>query len=319
MARIFIESFEGQNFNLWDSVTANCSVVSTTGLSLKGDYCAYSTSDNYYIEKNIPAKNEYYFSFLWYIDSVSSCYVIKLLNGGSEIVRGQFHDSKLEWITVGGWYCLYGSNISYVLNTVCFMQIYIKISNTSSGRIYVKANGVLDRDSTGSLGTSSAANRIRFYGKAHYDNIVIDDSIMPEKTEICILKPNGVGAFSEWNTSVSGNNYTFVDEVPYNDSDFVSSGIVNAIDTYALEDMPINTKDVKCVQAQARARKDSDSTVTSFNFVMREGTKNYDSSTLSLSNTFSTYTSMYNDGPTGSGFWYKPSMNSMEIGVKTRT
>lgn len=318
MSRVFIENFEAQNLNLWDSITSNCSVVSTTGLSFKGDYCVYITDYAYHIEKNVPAKLEYYFSFLFRLDN-TSCYIINLLNDGSTIAKGSFSNNKLEWIQAdGGWYNHGDSNISYVLHTTYFMQIYIKISNTSSGRIYVKANGVFDRDSTGSLKTSSAANRIRFGGKAHYDNIVMDDSTMPEETEIVLLRPNGVGYCSDWSTSSSGDNYTFVDEVPYNDSDYVASGIVNAIDTYTLEDLPSNARSVKCVQIQARARKEADSPLEKFNFIVRNSSTNYHSDDVTLSENFSTYYTMSTDGPTGSGIWYPPSVNVMEVGVRTR-
>jgi hypothetical protein len=239
---------------------------------------------------------------------------LRLYNDNTDLVRSEWSSGTLGWSQAGNWICF--GDILYLLDTVYFMQIYIKLA-TSGGRVFVKANGVVDVDYTGSTHTSTPANKVGFFGRAYYDNIVIDDAVMPEETEIIILKPNGVGAFSEWNPT-SGNNYSCVDEIPYNDSDYVASGIVNTIDTYTLEDMPSNAKEVKCVQAQARARKDSDSTATRFNFVMREGTTNYDSSTILLSNIFDDYYTMYNDGPTGSGFWYIPDMNNMEVGVKVR-
>jgi len=317
MARIFIDSFETQNLNLWDSVTDQCSIVSTTGLSLKDDYCVYISDDDYYIEKNISPSTEYYFTFLFRLDNVFDCHIIRLLNGGSELIRSQWSSNKLQWLTGGSWFCYNESAFTYVLHTTYFMQIYIKIASTG-GRIYVKVDDIVDRDSIGDMFVSSAANRVRFGGKAWYDNIVMDDSVMPEQTEIIILRPNGVGGYSDFISTPSGSNYTCVDEIPYNDSDYVSSGIVNAVDTYTLEDIP-NAESIKCVQMQARARKDSDSPLTKFNFVMREGLTNYHGNDILLSNTFTNYSEMWLDGPTKSGIWYPPAVNSMEIGVRTRT
>lgn len=314
MARIFIDSFETQDLNIWDS-TSGASIISTDGLDLKGNYCVYLSNNSRFIEKKLSAKNEYYFSFLIRFLNISNIY-FRFYNNGSELVRAQFSDNRLRWLVKGSWYGYYDSTIIYQANITYFMQIYIKMS-TTNGRIYVKANGVVDRNSIHDMSVSSPINKVEFIGPAYYDNIVIDDSVMPEETEIIVLRPNGQGIFSECNTSSSGYNYNFINEVPYDDSTFVSSGIINAIDTYTFENLPVDAaKSVKCVQLQVRARKDSDTTLSGINFIIHKGTKNYYSDFVYLSNDFNTYLDVYTYGPTNSGFWYAPDMNLMEIGIK---
>ena len=316
MARIFIDSFETQNLNLWDTVGSS-TVVPTSGLSMKGDYCLCVSSNVY---KYIDCTNNYY-AFRFRIGSGDPYNVLTLRVGASNSGGINYHltNKCFAFWRQGQGIVKYGISNTIYANITYFIQIYYYHSS-SSGYIIIKVNDTIILEFNGSTqGCSGVSNNFYLSGPCYYDNFIIDDSSMPEETEIIILKPNGIGAFSDWNPTTSGGNYSCVDEVPYNDSDYVASGIVNAVDTYTLEDMPSNAKDVKCVQAQSRARKDSDSTATRFNFVMREGTTNYDSDAFLLSNTFDDYYTMYSDGPTGSGFWYIPDMNNMEVGVKVRT
>lgn len=309
MARILIDSFETQKLDLWNTYGAP-SIVSTAGLTLKGDYCCHCANTQY-IYKNFTNLNRIGVSFLWRFYNSSSYLVNIGWTTGTIYIR--VASGKLHYSMFGG--VAYGA-IPISLNTTYFVQID---SYYSGGDVCVilRLNGVLDYSNCSSR-SACLVDNIRFGEYSYFDNIVIDDAVVPEKTEIAILKPNGIGNYSDFVPTPAGNNYTCVDEVPYNDSDFVSSGIVNAIDTYTLEDIP-SAKSVKCVQMHARARKDSDSPLTKFNFVMRNGSTDYHGSDVLLSNIFSSYCEMRLNGPTGSGIWRPSNIASLEIGVRTRT
>lgn len=310
MSRIFIDSFETQNLNLWSA--SNATIVSSSGKNMKGDYCCYTGLGGYF-EKDFTSLSRACFSFLWRPTHSDRTPVYIYWNNSLMYISGTSSGGKL-------YYGIEGNQdlgaISISLDTTYFVQIDSYLSG-SSVCLISKINGALDyakcRGSSSTYITS-----IKFGRWGYFDNIVIDDTTIPEQTEIVILKPNGVGSYSDFVPTPSGNNYTCVDEVPYSDFDYVSSGIVNAVDTYTLEDLPSNAASVKCIQPQLRARKDVDSPLTKFNFVIRDNLTNYHSSDVTLSNDFSTYYTIYADGPTGSGFWHPPNVNAMEIGVRTR-
>lgn len=315
MARVFIESFETQKMDLW-SATSDATIISSSGLDMKGNYCC-STGPSGYFEKIFPTNlTNLWVSFLWRKGGYS-WYMFTLYgkNGAEQVIVYIYYSgsSKIRYL-VGG-YAVNGSK-TISDNVTYFVQVHLYISG---GRAYIVAyiDGVHDKTHSNNISQTSFT-KIRFRNDSYFDNIVIDDSVMPERTEIIVLRPDGVGNYSDFVPTPSGNNYTCVDEIPYNDSDYVASGIVNAVDTYTLEDVP-NAKLIKCVQMQARARKDSDSPLTKFNFVICDGSTNYYGDDILLSNTFSNYSEMWLDGPTGSGFWHPSDINDLEIGVRTRT
>lgn len=324
MARIFIENFEAGNLDIWDAVS-NATIVSTAGLGLRGNYCVKLTSDAQgYVRKNLPsAISEIGFAFFWRPRNLSVpsyyTYILEIYSDATRVfyIAAYGTGSAFSWSEYGGVNYGICDLFSY---TTYFLQGFFKRSTSTDGIIHLKINSVVDMDFTKRTATSANTfNKVGLHRNAYWDNFVLDSEEEPEQTEIIILRPNGVGNYSDFVPTPSGNNYTCVDDVPYNDADYVSSGIVNAIDTYTLEDLPSNAKSVKCIQPQLRARKDSDSPLTKFNFVMRDGSTNYHSNDISLSNIFDTYSEMRPNGPTGSGVWHPSNVNSLEIGVRTRT
>jgi hypothetical protein len=314
MARIFIESFETQSLDLW-STTSQASIISSSGYDMKGNRCCSIVSAGYIKRLFSSNLTNFWVAFLWRKKEYSWYMVTVYSNTGSALLLMYYRHgyNNINYLvggsSTGGTKDVY-DNITY------FVQVHFYFSGN---RAYITAyiDGVHDKSYSNST-SSISFSEIGFGGGGYFDNIVIDGSTMPEETEISVLRPNGVGHYSDFVPTPSGSNYTCVDEIPYNDSDFVSSGIVNAIDTYTLEDMS-NAKSVKCVQMQARARKDSDSPLTKFNFVMRNNSTDYHGNDISLSNTFSPYSEMYLSGPTGSGSWRQSNVDSLEIGVRTRT
>lgn len=74
----------------------------------------------------------------------------------------------------------------------------------------------------------------------------------------CAIKtliPNAVGASSGWTRSTGTTNYTLVDEVPYNTTDYVSALSTGTQDLYNLTDSGYTTGEVLATQVQAVASK----------------------------------------------------------------
>ena len=318
MARVFIDSFEPRNLDLWD-VNNGCSIVTTAGLSLKGSYCVYGSSNAEYVRKELSDKNEYYFAFQIRSKDVSLRTFFTVYNGSSQLISFDL-DNTTHKIQVRNSIpsTIVNGSKAYVSDTTYFMQIYIKIAD-SGGRIIVKYDGNTDIDFTGDTkgGALSLINRLQLFGWGYFNNVIIDDSIWIEETEICLLKPNGVGNSSSW-TPTSGDNYTCVDEVPYSDVDYVSENVADAIDTYAVENSPGDLVSVKCVQAQARTRKDSDSLLNNMNLVVRSSI-DYHGSDESLTTSFVGKAKLWEINPADSQDWEKADIDAMEIGVRART
>lgn len=314
MTRVFIDGFETLSLDLWDSAST-ASIVSTVGLDMPSSYCLRTGTS--YVYKYMDCGENYY-AFRLRLYSDSAYYILTLRGDGSNSGGISFDQAnhRFSFWRQGAGVVRSGPSNTIYKDITCFIQLYYKHADVA-GRIILKVDDIVHIDYTGDT-RGASINRFYFGNYLYLDNVVIDSSVMPERTDVGVLGPNGVGAFSDWDTSASGSNYTFVDEVPYNDSDYVASGIVNAIDTYRLEDLPSNARSVKCVQVQVRARKEADSSLEKFNFVIRNSSTNYYSDDVSLLDTFDTYLNMYSDGPTGSGIWHPSNVNTIEVGVRSR-
>jgi len=285
---------------------------------MKGEYCV-SFNEGGYLRKNFSDRIEIYCAFqLRTKNTTNNDYYFTIKSDSYFVLNLSYRDGYF-WYVYGSDSDNYFIGSKYISsNTNYFIQVYYKHHNTD-GRVFVKINGVIDVDKIVRTAYEYASfDNIRFGDNSYIDNIVIDDSVMPEETEIVVLRPNGVGAYSDFVSTPSGNNYSCVDEIPYDDSDYVTSSGVNAVDTYLLENLSPHAKSIKCVQLQARVRKDSDSLLTNFNFAVGHNSINYYSNDIALTNTFSDYSNIF-VGPTGSGIWYPFDVNLTEIGIRART
>jgi hypothetical protein len=319
MSRVFIDNFESRNLNLWDT-NNGCSIVSTAGLNLKGSYCVYGSNNSEFVRKVLPDQDEYWFAFQMRIIDVSLNTIFKVYNGGSQLISFDL-DNTTHKIQVRNSVpsTIADGTKTYIANTTYFMQVYIKIAD-SGGRVLVKYDGNVDLDFTGDTkgGALSLINGFCLHGRGYFDNAVVDDSVMPEATEICLRKLNGIGNSSNW-TPTSGNNYECVDEVPYSDADYVSEDVADAIDTYLIEDAPGDLVSVKCVQVQARARKDSDSLLGNMNLVLRSGGADYHSADKPLTTTFAPKINIWETNPADGQPFEKADIDALEIGERART
>ena len=316
MARILRESFEAQDLNLWDVVDGS-SIVSTAGLSLKNDYCL-SSGNNQYVRRNIDG-TEIYFAFQLRTKTVNQYLKpFSVCNDLTKLMEAVYYstDQVFRYTLLPG--VSYGT-ININSNCNYFIQVYYKIHNTV-GRLYVKINGIVDLDFTGGtlFGSYSTFNNMRFGDNCYNDNIVIDDSQMPEQTEIALLRPNAVGSKSNWTPS-AGNNYECVDEVPFSDSDYVSADVVDMIDTYGIENLPIAAASIKGIQVQARVRRDTDAVPNKANLVLRANGMDYHGDDKSIETGYTNIIQTWDTNPTDGQPFEKSDIDALEIGIRPRS
>lgn len=317
MARVFIDSFETQSLSLWD-VNSGCTIVAASALDMKGDYCLDCTGSADHIYKEVPENNEYYFACRWRPSSTSSGNLLQVYHNSTLLLNLRVISGSLLRVYRGTTSIVIGSKV-YSTSITYFMQIYLKIANTG-GRVWIKYNGYTDINFTGDtqVGTDTTISKARFGNYGYYDNIVVDNSIMPERTEIVVLRPNGVGAVTEWNPS-AGDNYDCVDEIPHSDLDYNYIDTIDKVDTYNLENLPGEAKSIKCVQAQIRAKRDGDSIPTKANIVLRASGANYHGDDISLITTWANGNSIWAVNPADSQDFERGDIDNLEMGIRSRS
>lgn len=73
--------------------------------------------------------------------------------------------------------------------------------------------------------------------------------------EIIVIRPNGVGAHTDWTSDTGSANWQNTDDItPDGDTTTNSTGVVGNIDTYEMEDIPANV-DIFAVQGLVSVRK----------------------------------------------------------------
>jgi hypothetical protein len=212
-------------------------------------------------------------------------------------------------------------------NTVYLIEVYFKLGDTD-GRWVVKADGVTILDFTGDTnpGLDADFDTIYFGGKTistfyygYIDDVRIDNANWIGDTVVLGIAPTGAGATTQWDPS-AGANFACVDEVPPSDADYVSTNVNDEIDTYALGDLPVSPpiQSVKCVQVNARARKEGASTPQKIALVVRAGGTDYPSGDKVLTTSFKGHANLWEQNPNTAAAWTESGVNGIEAGVKAR-
>lgn len=127
--------------------------------------------------------------------------------------------------------------------------------------------------------------------------------------------PTGAGATAGWSAS-AGSNYACVDENPANDdTDYVSTSTLNAIDTYAFEDLKNAGGTIRAVQVVASCRK-SDAGACSVAPVVRRGGTDYIGTAGNPDQGYAYIRRPYDVDPSTSAAWTETDFNGAEFGVK---
>lgn len=142
------------------------------------------------------------------------------------------------------------------------MQAHISIDD-AAGVVETWIDGSQDIDFTGDTkpGSETTANSVRFFqntaGVLYVDDVTVGDSAGGQIGDIRYdwVSPDGDDSV-QWTPS-AGSNYQCVDEVPYSDSDYVTSGSDGHKDVYTLGDWNGTAKTAQHVVSWVRAKKDA--------------------------------------------------------------
>lgn len=328
MARIFIDGFESGNFNTWDYVNSvHIRTASTYGMD--GSYCVEIDSIDECCVKYLPDSSEYYVGFWYRLTQDDGTNICEFMNGTTSLLslgRVGERDNALQ--IRRGWYdgsILRTGTVIIKKNETHHIGIYVKIDDTV-GRFKVVVDGNTDIDFTGDtqIGVDTTIDRF-VLGNTTYascdmffcaDNVVIDDSEMPEQTSIQAIFPTGVGTTTEWTPS-TGANWSCVDEKPAVDTDYISVNALNKIDTYATGNLGGAIISVKAVQLQAWIAYEGAPTPTHVQLGVRSGGGDHFSDNKVPAVSFTgNHSRILNTDPADSAAWTESKVNALEIGVK---
>jgi len=159
--------------------------------------------------------------------------------------------------------------------------------------------------------TTSNPNTIQF------DNVVIDNTSWPGKTNIQAIRPTGAGNSTQWTPS-AGNNWDCVDEVPASDADNVVTNANDQVDFYAAGNLVGAIDSVVCVQVQARAVKEGAPTPQNLALGVRTGGADYFSSDKAVPTAAKSLFNLWAQNPNTAALWTKTDVDGAEIGIKSR-
>jgi len=216
-------------------------------------------------------------------------------------------------------------------NTWHYIELKITIANTlGAGGISVKVDGVevLVINTGDSQVGAAQCTEVKVIGHANsqprYDDIYIcDDAGASNNTflgqvYVKTLSPTGEGNTNDFvgADADSNDNHLQVDDTSTLDDDttYVESGTLNAIDQYNFADMPLGTVHGVAVVAVARNASAGD-TVTAKPSIRSAGT-DYLGTEFYVGNTYEGYQEIFETDPATSAQWAKAGVDAANFGLK---
>lgn len=132
-------------------------------------------------------------------------------------------------------------------------------------------------------------------------------------------RPTAEGNYSQFDPSSGSDNSAMVDDAaPDGDSTYVSTNVLNEIDTYVVEDLATTTGNVLGVQTCMQMRSDeaagTPKVITPV--VRRSGTDDTSASAHNVSDEHATHLRVIEQDPIASAPWTIPTVNASEFGMK---
>lgn len=328
MARIFEAGFESHGVEVFNTVSG-ATRYSTSGLDMDGSYCMECSAGGDYAIKTLASSYAgLYFALRYRPNSDSSVTSIMQLRDSSGTVVASIQKNASGYIearngTYNGTLLATGTKGLSTGHTYVIEVHYVPLN--SGGTVTVKIDGFTDinyssGDTTAGLenvqgflfGAPSGAN----YGYGYYDDIIVDDDKWIGKTYIQGLTISAAGTTTQWDPS-TGSNYACIDEVPYSDTDYISTNVTDEIDTYALSNLTGTIDSIKALTLTGRAAYDGSPTPTHIQLGVRSGGSDYFATDFSPPSSFGFLGQRILEAdPATAAAWTESGINAVECGVK---
>jgi hypothetical protein len=217
---------------------------------------------------------------------------------------------------------------STVLAANTWYRIEVKVSTGTGNQPYeVRINGVSELSGDANQGTN--ANGSWRFGKSgdlngqtvdlYYDDMIVDNAAYPGgDVSIKVITPNANGSTMSWSAGTNSSDYQEVDEVPFNDADYVQSptsgnpniGLFQMTDTGSVG---INGT-ILSLKGYIRTRENT-SVTSAVKLRIKSGSSTQDTSTRNGTTTVAVQQLIANTDPATSAAWTQGGIDSVEIGA----
>lgn len=214
-----------------------------------------------------------------------------------------------------------------VLATATWYRIGVRCGTSATvGAWEVTINDVSEISGTantsatnsGAVQLGKVANRNGQTVDFFYDNLVIDDAgyALGPTDEILVAQINGAGAINQWTAGTGASDYTQVDELPTNDSDYVQSTAQNDVAQFTVEESATLgiTGTIKHVTAIFRANRAGASNGTC-TFRLRSASTNKDTNTSNVAVGLGLKVVPADVDPATSAAWTTAGFDGIEVGI----
>jgi hypothetical protein len=200
--------------------------------------------------------------------------------------------------------------------------IEIRINIADAGTIEWKIDGVTQPSFSGDTkpGADTGYDTFNYCDvgtqEFYFDDLAFDDAAWCGEGRIVALIPNGSGVSTQWTPS-TGANWSCVDEVPPNTTDYVSGSASSLLDMYDLSAFSPTGVTIISVYPEARVLKDSAGTEQVY-LPVRSGSTTTDGTAVTVPT--ASYSRIVGDrrtvNPTTGVAWTEADLASLQAGVK---
>jgi hypothetical protein len=320
--RIWQSGFESGSLDEFDGIFSNGNIETSTVKT--GSYAFRGRGNNAYGYKTIPSGLQFRGGMFFYGNLLhSNNAFLRLVNAGTDLFSILGNSSGDITITTGG--VVRDTAIGFHKASWQHFGWDVKFAATGGwANLYV--DGVLVANYSGNTGTTNAtqlrignitgADYSTYFDDIYIDNTTGESSAAP----VPILRfyhvtPTGAGNYTQFDPS-AGSNYQCVDEIPPNESDYVSTAVTDEYDSYAMDTITIDTgQTIQAVIPIAYAKRGETTEQIAL------GTRYSSTDSVGADQNPSTSYSMLFERQTtkpGGGAWDQTSLDGFEVLIKSR-
>lgn len=220
-----------------------------------------------------------------------------------------------------------GSDGTTTISTNTWYQIRFYLGNGTSAAFSVYINGLLELSGTGNFLAANCGSVYlgKFSDRSgqsvdyYFDDVIVDDAAFPTTDlKVGALKATANGSTMTWSAGTNTSDYTQVDEVPIDSTDYVqspTSGNPNiALFTMQSTSAAGFNGNVKAIKGIAFSRENT-SVTSAVKIRVKSGSTNSDSSTFNGNNsTYNGQSRLLLTDPDTSAAWTTSGVNAIEVG-----
>ena len=298
----------------YDSAISRCAMIVTTGTS----------------ELELPLNqtggvSTLYIHFNLYQESVALANYIDIYNEAKTQVQYRIRmDASGTWTAQrfnGTAFVDIGTtSATMAINGAITVDMKI-VQSATIGEFNIKRNNVDVLNITAAdTSTPATMGVVRFVGLAGGTNrMMISQVIVGDETflnwKLATLAPVATGTFGAWT-----GDYTAVDEVAYNNADFIETNSLNQIETMNVTDIPasLSTYNVKSIVTTGIFSNDAGSAVNDTEFALQtNGTTQTTPANVVKDGSEQVKQAVFATNPATGNPWTQAEVNTLEIGVKS--